>query len=96
MDFCKLLVYSFLLNCPIEGKIKGSGIPMAFLESFAAAHDGHATVVITEKDSGTSSNLLVFLIFAELLSKPMSALFLKNESKRLNRLAVITYQTLLW
>ena len=95
MDFCKLLVYSFLLNCPIEGKIKGSGIPMAFLESFAAAHDGHATVVITEKDSG-ASNLLVFLIFAELLSKPMSALFLKNESKRLNRLAVITYQTLLW
>ena len=95
MDFCKLLVYFFLLNCPIEGKIKVSGIPMEFLERFAAAHDGHATVVITEKDSGTS-NLLVFLIFAELLSKPMSALFLKNESKRLNRLAVIIYQTLLW
>ena len=52
MDFCKLLVYSFLLNCPIEGKIKESGIPMEFLERFAAAHDGHATVVITEKDSG--------------------------------------------
>ena len=70
MDFCKLLVYFFLLNCPIEGKIKGSGIPMEFLESFAAAHDGHATVVITEKDSGTStSNLLVFLIFCRVIKQ---------------------------